>query len=99
MPNHTLFEQAIYDVSTPNHELYGQHLNHEEVRAIVKPRDESIEAVLAWLKSSGLPESDIEHDNEWINFSVSVAVSCVRFRIYKSVIPNGYFLWSVLRFL
>lgn len=33
MPDHELFEKNLYDISTPEHQDYGKHLNHEEVRA------------------------------------------------------------------
>ncbi|KAH9218824.1 peptidase S8/S53 domain-containing protein [Leptodontidium sp. 2 PMI_412] len=72
MSDHDLFEKTLFEVSTPDHPSYGQHLNHEEVRALVKPKDSSTQAVLAWLQSSGIPETDIKDRGEWINFRVSV---------------------------
>lgn len=41
MPDDELFQQTLYDISTPDHERYGQHLNREELRSLVKPRDEA----------------------------------------------------------
>ncbi|KAH7419956.1 peptidase S8/S53 domain-containing protein [Cadophora sp. MPI-SDFR-AT-0126] len=73
MPDHDLFEKTLYEVSTPDHPSYGQHLNHEEVRALVKPKDTSTEAVLAWLKASGIPDTDIKDQGEWVNFRASVS--------------------------
>ncbi|KAK0109102.1 vesicle formation at the endoplasmic reticulum [Cadophora gregata f. sp. sojae] len=73
MPDHDLFEKTLYDVSTPDHPSYGQHLTHEEVRALVQPRDASTQAVLAWLKASGIPETDIKDQGEWVNFRASVS--------------------------
>lgn len=73
MPDHDLFEQTLYSISTPDHPTYGQHLNHEELRALVDPKDESVDSVLSWLESSGVPDTDIEYSNEWIKFTVSVA--------------------------
>jgi len=73
MEDHGNFEKTLYDISTPGHESYGHHLNHQEVRALVKPRDESTNSVLSWLASSGVAKSDIEHNHDWINFWVSVA--------------------------
>ncbi|KAH8602249.1 peptidase S8/S53 domain-containing protein [Bisporella sp. PMI_857] len=71
MPDEALFEQTIYDVSTPGHHRYGKHLNHEEVRALVRPRDSSVALVLSWLERSGA--THIERDNEWVIFSIAVA--------------------------
>jgi tripeptidyl-peptidase-1 len=73
MPDHAKFEKTLYDISTPGHPTYGLHLNHEEVRSLVKPRDESADSILSWLQNSGVAQSDIIQDNEWINFYISVA--------------------------
>jgi len=72
MPDEELFQQTLYDISTPDHESYGQHLNREELRSLIKPKDEAAEGVLSWLKQSGVAASEIEHNNEWINFYISV---------------------------
>jgi tripeptidyl-peptidase-1 len=109
MPDEELFQQTLYDISTPEHEKYGQHLDLKKLRSLVKPRDEASvsicttahycvfpclvnsdtpqictknrwltvefiqESVLSWLETSGVASSEIEHNNEWINFRVSVA--------------------------
>ncbi|KAL3424591.1 Pro-kumamolisin [Phlyctema vagabunda] len=74
-PNHALFEQTLYDISTPDHSQYGMHLKREEIKALIKPRDESTDAVLSWLEESGVAQSDIENDGEWINFYTTVATA------------------------
>jgi tripeptidyl-peptidase-1 len=71
-PNHELFEQKLFTISTPDHQDYGKHLTREEVKELIKPRDESTQAVLSWLENSGIPSSDISNDGEWINFRTSV---------------------------
>jgi tripeptidyl-peptidase-1 len=73
MPNHALFEQTLYDISTPDHESYGQHLSHDEVRSLVQPRDEASLSVLSWLEVSGVPESDIKNAGNWILFYADLA--------------------------
>ncbi|KAI1129088.1 subtilisin-like protein [Nemania abortiva] len=65
------FEKALYDISTPQHVLYGRHLSREEVRDLVKPTEESSAAVLNWLRSAGV--EDVEEDGEWVNFKTTVA--------------------------
>jgi len=72
-PNHALFEQTLFEVSDPDHAKYGQHLKREEVKALIKPRNESTDAVVAWLRQSGVAEPDILNDGEWINFFVPVS--------------------------
>lgn len=49
-PNHELFEQTLFDVSTLDHSQYGMHLKREEIKALIKPRGEYTEAVLSWLE-------------------------------------------------
>jgi tripeptidyl-peptidase-1 len=73
MPDYELFEQTISAISTPGHPSYGQHLSRTELRSLVDPTRESIDSVLSWLKTSKVPESDIEYTNEWIKISISVA--------------------------
>lgn len=72
-PDHDLFEATLFSVSDPDHASYGQHLKREEVKSLIKPKVESTEAVLSWLSDSGVPESDIENDGEWVNFYVSIS--------------------------
>ncbi|RDW91294.1 hypothetical protein BP5796_02459 [Coleophoma crateriformis] len=72
-PDHDLFEQTLMAVSSPDHKQYGMHLKREDIKALIKPRDESVDAVLSWLHASGIEDSDIENDGEWINFYTSVA--------------------------
>ncbi len=70
-PNLDLFEQTLYAVSDPQHALYGQHLKRDEVKDLLRPRQESTAAVLAWLRAAGVPDSMVEDDGDWINFKVT----------------------------
>ncbi|KAI1497096.1 peptidase-like protein [Biscogniauxia marginata] len=72
-PNTAQFEQTLTDISTPQHALYGRHLSREELKNLMKPREESTAAVLDWLRSSGIPQGDIEDKGEWINFKATVS--------------------------
>ncbi|KAI0402567.1 subtilisin-like protein [Xylaria palmicola] len=72
-PDLARLEQTLYDISTPQHALYGQHLSREEVRALVRPDEASTAAVLAWLRSAGVDGADVEQDGEWVNFRTTVA--------------------------
>ncbi|KAK4107775.1 subtilisin-like protein [Canariomyces notabilis] len=72
-PNTAVFEQKLYDVSNPEHPLYGRHLEREELAQLLAPRDESTSAVLNWLREAGVPGSKVENDGDWINFQVSVS--------------------------
>jgi tripeptidyl-peptidase-1 len=72
-PNQALFEETLLAVSTPDHPQYGMHLEGHELKRLLRPRESSTNAVLSWLKSSKVPDSDIEDDGEWINFYTTVA--------------------------
>ncbi|KAH8685898.1 putative Tripeptidyl-peptidase sed2 [Tricladium varicosporioides] len=72
-PDHELFEKTLFAVSDPEHPSYGQHLKRHEVKALIKPRDDSTEAVISWLKGAGIQDADIENNGEWVNFYVSVS--------------------------
>jgi subtilase family serine protease len=80
MPNHALFEETLYSISTPDHPSYGNHLSHEEVKRLVQPRDSSVEGVMYWLQSSGVEQTSIEKNGDWIIFksTVGVIVSTIR---------------------
>jgi tripeptidyl-peptidase-1 len=78
------------EVSTPDHPRYGKHLKRDELKAMLKPRDESTAAVLDWLKSSGVAEEDIEENGEWINFVAPVSTAekmmDTTFKTYQSLV-------------
>ncbi|KAJ7249548.1 peptidase S8/S53 domain-containing protein [Mycena haematopus] len=67
---------ALYEVSDPTHEKYGQHLSKEEVDALVAPHPDSVEAVESWLQDHGINPADAQFRSaggEWIVIHVSVA--------------------------
>ncbi|KAH8903475.1 subtilisin-like protein [Coniochaeta sp. PMI_546] len=70
-PNTALFEQTLYDVSNPEHVLYGKHLKRDELAQLLAPRAESTSTVLSWLREN-IAESKIENEGDWINLLVSV---------------------------
>ncbi|KAI1465987.1 subtilisin-like protein [Daldinia caldariorum] len=88
-PNLDQFERVLYEVSTPQHPLYGRHLSRDEVKEMMKPREESTAAVLDWLQKSGIPASDIKNAGEWVNFKTTVfkAASLLntQFQVYNHV--------------
>ncbi|KAF2635777.1 tripeptidyl-peptidase-like protein [Massarina eburnea CBS 473.64] len=92
-PNHDLFEQTLMDISTPSNPRYGQHLKREELKDLIKPRAESSDAVLNWLKDSDIPSSDIVDDGEWVNFVAPVskaeAMLNTTFRSYQSLVRKN----------
>ncbi|XDG04152.1 hypothetical protein ABKA04_003767 [Annulohypoxylon sp. FPYF3050] len=91
-PNLGHFEKTLYEISTPQNPLYGRHMSREEVREMMKPREESTSAVLDWLRSAGIPSSNIENDGEWINFKTTVlrasSLLNTHFEVYKNAGTN-----------
>ncbi|KAL1981322.1 hypothetical protein VTN96DRAFT_2763 [Rasamsonia emersonii] len=68
------FEQAVLDMSTPGHPRYGRHFqSHDEMKRLLLPSDEAVDAVVAWLQRAGV--RDIEQDADWINFRTTVGVA------------------------
>ncbi|KAJ5469324.1 Tripeptidyl-peptidase sed2 [Penicillium diatomitis] len=65
------FEQAVLDMSTPDHPNYGKHFkSHEEVKRMLQPRGESVEAVHQWLEKAGI--THIQQDADWMTFYTTV---------------------------
>lgn len=67
------FEQHVIDISTPDHAKYGQHMSHDELKAMLRPSPPVTAAILKWLTGQGVPAKDIEDKGDWINFCVSAS--------------------------
>ena len=66
-------ESTLYAVSDPTSAQYGNHLEREDVQAMVQPKSESNDAVLAWLKSEGI--NQIYSDGEYVNFAATIGTA------------------------
>ena len=64
-------EPRLYAMSTPGHAEYGKHMSREEVTALLKPTDEANDAVVSWLKDSGVTQ--LTSDGEWVRFAATVS--------------------------
>ncbi|GLI74845.1 tripeptidyl-peptidase sed2 [Penicillium ochrochloron] len=65
------FEQAVLDMSTPDHPNYGQHFRtHDEMKRMLQPTASSVDAVLEWLKEAGI--TDVQQDADWMSFQTTV---------------------------
>ncbi|KAI3321893.1 subtilisin-like protein [Xylariaceae sp. AK1471] len=68
------FEQAVLDMSTPNHPNYGQHFqDHDEMKRMLLPREESLSSVHTWLREAGVEQ--IEEDADWMTFKTTVGIA------------------------
>ncbi|OQO04353.1 hypothetical protein B0A48_10964 [Cryoendolithus antarcticus] len=81
-----LFEQTLYDISTPEHASYGKHLKRDELKALLRPHPAATESVVTWLQSAGI--DDIVDDGEWINFVTVVdkaeSLLNTKFEVYRN---------------
>lgn len=65
------FEQAVLDMSTPDHPNYGKHFRtHDEMKRMLQPDASSVDAVLGWLKAAGI--TDVQQDADWMSFQTTV---------------------------
>ena len=86
------FEQHVIEISTPGHPKYGNHMQHDEIKAMLRPDSMASAAVLEWLTIEGVSPSEIEDDGDWINFKVP-AIDAERmlntqFHVYNNTV-NG----------
>jgi tripeptidyl-peptidase I len=72
-PRKDAFEQRVMEISTPGHELYGEHMNRLEIRTWLKPEDIAVKNVLDWLQAQNVTELD--HDNDWVHINTSVSTA------------------------
>ncbi|KAL8632587.1 hypothetical protein Q9189_001739 [Teloschistes chrysophthalmus] len=66
-------ESTLYAVSTPGHASYGNHMEKEEVDAMLKPDAEAEKAVLSWLKQAGV--TTMHSDGHWVTFATDVGTA------------------------
>lgn len=65
-------------------------MQRDELKTLIKPRDESSAAVLRWLDASGIDSRDITNDGEWISFDAPVKraeeMMGATFKTYQSTV-------------
>ncbi|KAI0058592.1 family S53 protease [Artomyces pyxidatus] len=64
---------ALYDVSTPSSEHYGQHLTKQKVIDFVAPSQKSKDVINAWLSEHGLSTTTLSPSGDWLGLRLSVA--------------------------
>ncbi|KAK0441332.1 Pro-kumamolisin, activation domain-containing protein [Armillaria borealis] len=66
-------EKALYAVSEPGSDLYGQHLSFEEVKAFSVPISRAVIAVTDWLADNGIIETKSSGAfDDWLTFTAPV---------------------------
>ena len=66
-------ESLIYAVSTPGNAEYGNHMDRDEVAALLQPSSEANAAVLTWLNQAGV--TNVYSDGQWVNFATTVGTA------------------------
>jgi tripeptidyl-peptidase-1 len=68
------FEQAVMEMSTPSNPKYGQHFqDHDEMKRMLLPSDDSVSQVSAWLEDAGI--GNVKRDADWITVKTTVGVA------------------------
>jgi tripeptidyl-peptidase-1 len=68
------FEQAVLEMSTPSNPKYGQHFqDHDEMKRMLLPSDDSVSQVSAWLEDAGV--GNVKRDADWITVKTTVGVA------------------------
>ncbi|KAJ5852611.1 uncharacterized protein N7529_011996 [Penicillium soppii] len=85
------FEEAVMDMSTPDHPSYGKHFQtHEEMKRMLQPSAESADSVRDWLESAGITK--IEQDADWMTFYTTVETAnellAANFQFYVSNVKH-----------
>ena len=62
-------------VSDPAHPRYGQHLTQDEVKDLVKPADDALDAVHEWLAGHGIGADKLTYSptRDWIKLSLPIS--------------------------
>ncbi|KAI0038629.1 family S53 protease [Auriscalpium vulgare] len=64
---------ALYSVSTPGSDKYGQHLSKAAVEAFTAPTDATTASVHAWLSSHNVTFAPATPAGDWLKLSVTVS--------------------------
>ncbi|OTA93876.1 hypothetical protein M434DRAFT_395251 [Hypoxylon sp. CO27-5] len=67
-------EQHLFEVSSPSHPRYGQHLSAEEVHNLIEPDDESVALIAEWLAENGISENSLTFSpsRDWISVTLPI---------------------------
>ncbi|UKZ75048.1 hypothetical protein TrVFT333_002720 [Trichoderma virens FT-333] len=65
-----LLEKTLHYLSDPSSQRYGQYLGREEAKGLLRPRQDSTDAIKRWLSQAGIPVINIQSDRQVINAQV-----------------------------
>ncbi|KAI0827199.1 family S53 protease-like protein [Trametes gibbosa] len=64
---------ALYSVSDPSSNKYGQHLSQDEAASLAAPSSDSVATVNAWLAEHGLTATPLTPAGDWLEVQVNVS--------------------------
>ncbi|ORY17869.1 peptidase S8/S53 domain-containing protein [Clohesyomyces aquaticus] len=68
------FHEHAMNIATPGHALYGQHMSHEEILAMIAPAQESSDLVMQWLANDiASPKAKIQRKGDYVTITASVS--------------------------
>ncbi|KAF8257993.1 peptidase S8/S53 domain-containing protein [Lactarius quietus] len=86
---------ALYEVSTPGHLKYGQHLSREQVAELVAPHPDTLNLVHSWLDYNGIHLSSISLSHSGNSLKLSgVPLSQANdllgasYQVYRHIVTN-----------
>jgi Pro-kumamolisin, activation domain len=71
-------ERHLYEMSDPHHSQYGQHFMKEQAEELVRPHQDSVAAVDAWLAEYGITGAEAVRRSsagDWVTVVVPVALA------------------------
>ncbi|KAF8261122.1 peptidase S8/S53 domain-containing protein [Lactarius quietus] len=93
---------ALYEVSSPVHPKYGEHLSKEQVAKLVAPHADTLELVGSWLEHNGVSSSAVSmtHGGSWLKVTgilVSQANNLLgaSYQLYRHTSPNTTVLRTI----
>lgn len=64
-------DKIFWEVSDPNHENYGNHLKHDEMRDLISPGPAALTTVTNWLEANGITQYSIARHEDSIAFETT----------------------------
>jgi tripeptidyl-peptidase-1 len=71
--NVDLLEKILLEVSDPTSPKYGEHLNDAQMRELISPGTDAVEAVKAWLARHGITNVEVAKHEDGLKFKATRA--------------------------
>ncbi|KAK2739944.1 Tripeptidyl-peptidase sed2 [Myotisia sp. PD_48] len=69
----SLLHKTVLEISTPGHQRYGRHLDRDELRQMLRPRETTCSKVISWLNGNGIDSKNIHDEgDDWLKFTTTI---------------------------